>query len=219
MLLIKTAMVRVTKLSLLLAAPISVVFLIMGENFISLWVGNDYGERTVLVLSILTIGSSVAIGHLAINSILYGLSRHNIIAYVRIAEAAVNIILTVMFIKYWGIVGVALGMAVSHILFMAIVLPVLTCIKIFLPIWDYMKESIILPLLSCIPFAICCYFVQKIVPATNLIMFFFSVASILPVYMVSAWFISFSNAEKQLYGRLISQYASKSMYFLMRKRS
>ena len=56
MLLIKTAMVRGTKLSLLVALPISVVFLIMGESFISLWVGNEYGERTVLVLSILTMG-------------------------------------------------------------------------------------------------------------------------------------------------------------------
>ena len=127
--------------------------------------------------------------------------------------------LTVMFIKIWGIVGVALGMAVSHILFMAIVLPALTCKKLGLPFFNYVRESIIPPLLSCIPFAICCYLMQKLIPASNLIVFFFLVASTLPVFIVSAWLISFSNVEKERYTQLIYQYAPWVRFFRRNKLS
>ena len=203
---IKATLLRGTKLTLLVGLPIGLVFLIMGENFISLWMGKEYGEGTSLVLTILTVGTLAALGHHVINSVLYGLSRHNIIAYVRIAEAAVNITLTVMFIKIWGIVGVALGMAISHTVFMGVVLPILVCRSLAFPIGQYVKESIIPPILSSIPFVVCCYFIHNIFPASNLVVFFLWVASMMPVFIISLWFISFSRAERGEYTQMIYRY-------------
>jgi O-antigen/teichoic acid export membrane protein len=204
---IKNTLVRGTKYSLLVGLPIGTVFLIMGNNFISLWMGREYGEATALVLTILTVGTIAALGHNVINSVLYGLSRHNIIAYVRIAEATVNIVLTVIFVQIWGLVGVALGMAVAHVIFMGVVLPILVCRYFAFPIGQYVNECLILPILSSIPFAVCCYFINTFFPATNLVIFFLLVTSILPVFIISAWFISFSRDERAQYTKMIYGYA------------
>ena len=204
---IKITLARGTKFSLLVGLPIGTVFLIMGKNFISLWMGREYGEATALVLTILTVGTLAALGNHVINSVLYGLSRHNIIANVRIAEAAVNIVLTVIFVQLWGIVGVALGMAVAHVIFMGVVLPILVCRYFALPIGQYVNECLIPPIISNIPFAVCCYFINTTFPATNLFIFFLWVASLLPVFIISAWFISFSRDEKAQYTKMICEYA------------
>jgi O-antigen/teichoic acid export membrane protein len=197
---------RGTKFSYLVGLPICAVFLIMGKEFISLWVGTEYGERASSVLIILTIGCLSGLGHLAINAILYGLSRHHIIAYVRTLEAILNIVLTLVMVRIWDLVGVALGMAVSHLLLMGIVLPYLVCRTIDCSYKTYIMKSIFFPLIAVIPFALLCFAVNIKYPAKNLFMFFISVFSILPVYLASAWYISFSKEERKSYILFISKF-------------
>jgi O-antigen/teichoic acid export membrane protein len=196
---IKSLFVEASKFSLLIGLPIGIVFLAMGKTFISLWIGKEYGEHSGMVLIVLTIASLLSLQHHVMNSMLYGLSRHNIIAYLKLGEAAVGIILIVFFIKLWGILGVAVGGGIALVLFMGAILPIVVCRTLDIQLLEYMKESFVLPIISSIPFAVCCYFVNKLFPASNLMGFFGSVFCILPVFLICAWFISFSAVQRRRY--------------------
>jgi O-antigen/teichoic acid export membrane protein len=204
---IRTTLVRGTKFSLLVGLPVGLVYLIMGKSFISLWMGKEYGEGGAQVLIILTAATLVALAHHVMGNVLLGMSRHKIVAYVHIAEAVVNIIMTVIFIKMWGLVGAALGMAIAHVILNGVVLPVLVCRSLDFPIGQYAKESIIPPILSGLPFAVCCYFIHNIFPASNLIVFFLWVVSIMPIFILSAWYISFTRTERKEYAQMIYRFA------------
>lgn len=195
-----------TTISLLLGLPIGIVFIFMGENFISLWVGDEYGNRSNLVLSILTIGTVFALGQYVFNAILYGLSRHNIIAYVRAAEAFANITLTITLIQYYGIVGVALGMAISHLVFMAIVLPVIVCRSLKYSVVGYFKMSFIRPIISILPFSLLVFWTNRYFPSSHLFEFFSKIFLIMPIYLVSTWLISLTNEEKMHIKYFIDRY-------------
>jgi len=197
-----------TKMSLLIGVPIGIVYLIMGKEFISLWMGNQYGENGKIVLVILTISAVSAIWMHVINSALYGIGRHHIIAYLRITEAGLNIILSLMFLKIWGlgIEGVALGTAISHILVMFFILPVIVCRNLEISIVKYLKDGVLFPLLSGIPFAFCCYAINSKFQAQNIFIFFGLIALLMPVFILSAWFFSFSKKERDHFFSIIRKF-------------
>lgn len=92
--------------------------LIYGKAFIIRWMGVDYLD-SYHVLMILTIGLIFGTMQVAPITLLFGISKHKFYAFVAIAEAAANIILSIILIRPYGIVGVALGttipMLITHI--------------------------------------------------------------------------------------------------------
>lgn len=200
---VKDIFMRATKLSLLLGLPVGIVYLFMGENFITLWIGKGYGEGSAWVLIILTVGTLFTTWEHIVGSVLFGTSRHHIIAWLRILEAGAKILLCVLFIKIWGIEGVALGAALSHLLFMGVILPVFVCREMNISINTYAQESILPPIVSSVPFALCCYFVNLHLPASNMPLFFLWIAVLMPVFMLSAWYVAFSRQERDEYTHLV----------------
>lgn len=196
---VRSILAKATKFSFLVGLPVCIVYLFMGRTFISLWMGLEYGEGSFPVLAVLAIASILGLVHFVMNSVLFGLSRHNIIAWLRVGEAALKIGLCVLFIRMWGIVGVALGTALAHVLFMGLILPLAACRSLGVSVTVYARESILPPLLSGIPFAACCYLLDRYLPAGNLAVLFLWVACMMPVFLVTAWYVAFTKAERRAY--------------------
>ena len=192
-----------TKLSFLVGLPIGIVYLFMGEHFISLWVGKDFGEKSEYILSILTISTLLCLWQYVMNYALYGLSRHHLIAYLRVAEAGTYIVLSSIFINIWGIVGFVIGKAISHIVFMGVILPAVVCKNLEINLFRYFRRSVINPIFSALPFAICCYYVNKFYPASNLPVFFMLVAATIWLFFISFWYFVFSKIEREWYFKQI----------------
>lgn len=203
---VKSILSKATRFSFLVGLPVGIVYIFMGKTFISLWMGKEYGEGSALVLIILTLATLFSLLSLMINSVLYGLSRHHIMAWSRVAEAVSKIVLCIIFIKIWGIVGVALGTGLAHILFLGVVLPLVTCRNLGISIGAYVGESILPPLVSSIPFALCCYLLNSHLPPQHLSTFFLWIALILPVFFVCAWYGAFTKTERKLFGERICAY-------------
>lgn len=203
---IKVLFKKATKISLLVGLPIGLVFVFMGENFVSLWMGKEYAVNAKWVLIILTVGTLFTNWESISGSVLFGTSRHKIIAWLRAAEATLKICLCIYFINKWGIIGMAMGAALSHVLFMGVILPILVCRDLDMSIRSYMCESIIPTIVSSIPFALCCYFISFYMPAANLFVLFFSIAIIMPVFIISAWYIAFTVQERAEYVQAIYKY-------------
>lgn len=204
---VKATFTKATKLSILLAMPVGIVYMLMGKNFITLWMGSAYGEGSIQVLIILTIGTLLTIWERAVGSLLYGIGRHHIIAWLRAAEACFIIILCVIFVKIWGIVGVALASVLPHFVFMGVLLPIVVCRSLDFSVTLYVRESILPPILSSIPFACCCYYLNFYMPAENLAVFFMRITMIMPVFIICAWYVALNTREREEMAGIVIRFA------------
>jgi O-antigen/teichoic acid export membrane protein len=172
------------------------MYLILGERFITLWMGKEYAHSGILVLMILSIGHLLSLVHYPIHYLLLGISRHYIIAYLRVAEAVVNIVLSIILVNYWGIIGVALGTVIPHLVLMVIVLPAMACNLLEIKFFFFLRKSILRPLASAVIFGLVCFAAQHYFPARSLVLFFTEVLCLLVIYLFIVWSIALEQKER-----------------------
>jgi O-antigen/teichoic acid export membrane protein len=114
-------------LSLIVGAPVIIAYIVLGEQFIGLWMGGRFAAESGAVLATLAIGMILSPSHHAMVATLYGLGRPEIVARFRLAEAVANITLSVILVQRMGLLGVALGTTIPHLVLTGIALPWITC--------------------------------------------------------------------------------------------
>lgn len=194
------------KYSLLVGAPIYITYLIMGEHFITLWMGKEYSKQAETVLIILSLTHFFSMIHYTVHYVLLGISSHYIIAYLRILEAVINIVLSIILIKYYGIIGVALGTALPHLGFMVLLLSLIVCRHLQVEYFRFIRKSILKPILASCLFGVVCHMVQRYIPANNLIYFFAEILCIMPIYVIIVWLVALDSIEKSIIIRTISSW-------------
>src|SRR5690606_12641860 len=102
-------------------------FVMLGDRFIHLWMGPEFAGPAGTVLRILACGILVASPQYIFGAVLYGVSRHQITAKLRIGEAIVNLGLSIWLVQIMGVAGVALGTAIPSAIVGALILPRLAC--------------------------------------------------------------------------------------------
>lgn len=121
---IKALYYNLTKKLYYIYGAICVSVIIWGEQFIFLWLGEDFSS-TVKVLYILIVPICLCLPQLPAGSILLGLGRHKSLFYMLAIEAVSNIILSLIFVRIWGIYGVALGTAIPQLIIYSVVYPLI----------------------------------------------------------------------------------------------
>jgi len=96
--------------------------LIFGEAFFTLWVGQRY-TRSAAILTVLVVGQFFVAGGKVGGSLLVGMAKIGPLAIVAICEGVCNIVLSIILIRYMGILGVAVGTLLPHIFSNGIWLP------------------------------------------------------------------------------------------------
>ena len=96
--------------------------LVFADRFIFLWLGAGY-EQTATVLRLLVVPAAVFLPQAVANSVLYGIERHKHILYVIIIEGVLNVGLSLLLLRRYGIYGVALGTLIPQCLLYSLVLP------------------------------------------------------------------------------------------------
>ncbi|MBP7087853.1 MAG: oligosaccharide flippase family protein [Candidatus Omnitrophica bacterium] len=139
-----------TKFSLLLILPIGLFLIFFGKQFITLWMGYEYAVLSSAVLIILTLPQFSAVSQYISGTILFGMAKHKILAYLVIGEAIANLIISIILVKKIGLIGVAWGTAIPLLVTSIFVVPLYVCKKIGLSFFIYIKNSFIEPLLCSI---------------------------------------------------------------------
>ena len=138
-------LLRVTWISLAIITPLIVTVAYLGKAFITFWVGlgNFVGWPTLLAL--LVMGFIHAVGT-PVGLMLQAIGKNRIFVYSEAANAALNLGLSLVLIRPYGVVGVALGTLIAHALTSTWVLPLIACRYIKLSVRQYLRESIIPPI-------------------------------------------------------------------------
>ena len=194
---IEKTVVDGSKLTLFISFPVSLVFIVLGGEFIALWMGEEFREQSGLVLLILAISQIFSAPHQTLSSVLYGMDRHKMLAFFRIGEAAANLILSIVLLHLYGIAGVALGTTIPHIILTAIILPAYTTRVIGMNLLGYYLRSYIRPIIAAIPFLAIVLFIRYTIPFDSLGFFFGVVIGASLIYLVSSFWILFTAGERQ----------------------
>lgn len=109
-------LVRGSKYCLLLAFPINVGLLLLGYDFIRLWMGESYVETSGTVLAILALGQFISLTQNMGAHLLYGLSKHRVNVWCTGAEAILNLGISLALVQRFGIYGVAVGTSVATVI-------------------------------------------------------------------------------------------------------
>jgi O-antigen/teichoic acid export membrane protein len=130
-----------TKISTYLSMFVGFMILLYGKPFIARWMGNEYLD-SYPVLFLLIIPSIIGMSQTPSSNVLYGISKHQIIAHVNIGEGVSNLILSLILVQYYGIFGVALGTAIPQATTTIMIYPYYICKTLKISLYRYSKEIV-----------------------------------------------------------------------------
>jgi O-antigen/teichoic acid export membrane protein len=175
------------RIATLITGPIVATFWWRGESFINLWMGAEYGATSGEILRILA--AVVLLGgarSIAVSTIM-GVNQHRFLAPLIILEGVANLILSLILVRFLGLVGVALGTLIPSMINTLGYIPRLLSRSTGVRIETFYRDAWGIPLLACIPFAIGTFLMERHFPANNLAIFFMQVFMLLPLIPLTFW--------------------------------
>ncbi|HPD18617.1 MAG TPA: oligosaccharide flippase family protein [Candidatus Goldiibacteriota bacterium] len=177
---------RVNKYIFFVALFLCSGFIIFGREFINLWLGRGYNEA-YMVLRILSIAYTLGVAGYAAMNLLNGMEKINETMTVSIVCAIINVMLSIVLTKFYGLKGAAVGTLISmgisavwfYLLFYKIIKCHLNLVEIFIK-----------PLL-CILAAFCINFLieLKIITYSNWMLFFVKIFIFSVIYFFMSYFV------------------------------
>ncbi len=143
------------------AFPIAVTLLILGKSVIEVWVGKKYVATSYSVLVILIIPATLMWAQAASGRVLFGISKHRTWAFVTLGEGIANLVLSIILVRFYGIVGDAWGTAIPLTCTMLFFMPQHLCKKLDLHVRTFIRESYTLPFLLSLPLAAVLLLMQR----------------------------------------------------------
>jgi O-antigen/teichoic acid export membrane protein len=128
-------------------------------------------------------------------SMLYGIGSHHLMLYAGIAEAALNLVLSLILVKTMGVTGVAWGtfipMLLGNIFFVILVFRTLN-----LDLAHWLKKAVLPPVLLSVAFLFIIYWVCGSFEGTTWPLFACKVASILIIYALLFLTVGINRSER-----------------------
>jgi O-antigen/teichoic acid export membrane protein len=116
---------------------------LLGPSFITLWIGPHFGDAATWILCFLAIATWIQIASVQVALPFYqAMHRLGFPCVVQCVEAVVNLGLSIVLARHYGIDGVALATLVPCIFVTGLVLPLWLCRRLALPVWRLVRESL-----------------------------------------------------------------------------
>jgi len=133
---------RSLSISAFLSFCVGTLIIILGHQFILLWVGKEYLDA-VPVLRILAVAYAIALAQAPGISLVYALKKHYIFAAVSLVEAVANLVLSIYLAPRYGILGVAIGTAVPMLIIKLFVQPIYVSRIIGISLIKYWRQLLL----------------------------------------------------------------------------
>ncbi|HEX8817047.1 MAG TPA: oligosaccharide flippase family protein [Terriglobales bacterium] len=174
----------------LLVFPICAALLILGRSVIEVWVGAKYVPIGYAVLAWFAIGDCTEMAQSASPKVLYGMARHRTMALVRLTEGVVNLILSIVLLRRYGVVGVAIGTVVPQLCTNLLFMPEHLCRILGVRLRTFLTDAYLAPLLLTLPMAALLLVMQRFLHPRNYLELLAQVLAGVAVYGAGVlWFL------------------------------
>ena len=156
-----TMLIAGAKYSVLLSWPILFALVVFGGNLLATWVGERYRDAA-LVLTILSVPTLLSLPQSAAAAMLFGISRHKGVVTLSLLNALLNLGLSLMWVKRYGLVGVALGTALPLALISGVATAIYASRAMQLPARRYLWQGHLRPGLAALAFLAPALLIQRL---------------------------------------------------------
>lgn len=191
---------KVGRLQYVLLGLIITGFIIFGQAFILLWIGDAFLDAYYMALVLMIPFTIDLIQNLGI-VILQAKNKHAFRSIVYLIIAVANVVISIPLAKYYG--GLGCAIATGGCLFIGN--GIITNIyyhKIGIPVVQFFKEIIKLSIPIFLS-GVCGYFLIKVFPSDGWISLFIGVLLYSSLYILLLWFLGLNYHEKQLVQSII----------------
>jgi O-antigen/teichoic acid export membrane protein len=105
---LRTIFLYGTQLSLAIVSVLAICLILLARPVIALWVGPDFGD-SVAVVYVMTFVIMIRVGCAAATTLLEGAGQHRLLAGATVAAGMANLLLSLLLVRRYGLIGVALG--------------------------------------------------------------------------------------------------------------
>lgn len=190
-----------TKISVCLSSFIAFGLIAWGKPFIERWMGPEYLDAYP-VLVILSLGSLFAIGQSPSVALMFATSKHKLFALFNSIEGVFNILLSILLVKHYGLIGVALGTFIPMAVIRLFIQPIYFCRVTSIQYGEYIYRLLRTVAVACISLVIPALISLRYAAPDYSILFALGFIS-LCVYSLSVWFIEFSHEEKRIFQKVL----------------
>jgi O-antigen/teichoic acid export membrane protein len=148
----------------LVTFPLCAIFVVLGRSVIEVWMGANYISSYV-ILVILSVPRTLYLAQSTSTKILLGMGRHRTLATVLLLEGGINIVLSILLSRHFGIAGVALGTAIPLTVTSVLFLPRHVCRELDISLHTFITQAYVLPLTLCVPLVAVLLFMRTEFPA------------------------------------------------------
>lgn len=110
-----TDIVRIGRIQIIIAGLILGVFVAMGNPFIIRWVGTDYHMVYYLTIFIF-VAEYITSCQSMFNSLMQAMNLHKIRSIIGLISAIFKIVLTIIFVRFWGLWGCAIAYFIASMI-------------------------------------------------------------------------------------------------------
>lgn len=199
---IREKFIFTTKISSYLSILIGGIIIMFGSAFIQRWVGPKYlnAYPILLVLVIPIIFANMQAPSI---QVLYGISKHKFFAISNLAEGITNLVLSLILVKKYGLLGVAIGTAIPMIIIKLFIQPVFTCKAIKLDIKKYYFGILVPAILNSSVVLIVLWFTAKSFISAD----YFNLAALILGFIVlfsgCIFLLGFNSLERNYFKKII----------------
>ena len=195
-------MIAGAKYSVLLSWPVLFGLLVFGENFLVTWVGEKYRTAFPLLVT-LTVPTLLSLPQATAGALLFGVSRHKGMVAISVANALVNLGLSIALAHPLGLFGVALGTAVPLALLGGVATLVYACRALGLGLTTYLDRGLLRPGLLTLAFAIPAAALRLTWNPTGWVPIAVACGACWLAFAACAWRWGITGAERDRWGRMV----------------
>lgn len=134
-------LIQGTRLSLAMVVPLATVLGLTARPLVMVWVGPEF-SGSVNVIYILSAVVALRVGNATSAVILKGADLHRFLAVSNLSMAAGNLVLSVLLIRWYGLIGVAVGTLIPMIVISMLVVFPAACRRVKLPALTVVRKSV-----------------------------------------------------------------------------
>jgi len=179
---LKEKFLIVTEISTFLTLLIVPALMVVGESFISLWMGKEYIDAYIPLIILSSAFIMDGCNRICV-VMLYAKAKHDYYAKINMVEGVANITLSLLLVQEYGIIGVAIGTAIPTIFIKAVLLPRFSCDLLGIPLLVYYK-LLFKHLFMALFFYACYFYVHDAISISNYFTLVFMVCAFSSVYIV-----------------------------------
>ena len=154
------------------------------------------------VLIVLTVGAMFALWQAPSVSLLYATSRHRFFALFNAMEGVANLVLSIILVRRYGMIGVALGTMLPMAVIKLLIQPVYLCRVSDIPYWSYIGRTARTIAAALCSLAIPAWISMRFVAPNYGALIGVGLVSAL-LYGIPLWFFELTAAEAGTLGRVI----------------